>query len=238
LRWPSKWSGGEVAALSPISFSSGSGALKFLNCAEKHVERRLSVPLSCVFSGTAPHRVREDTPLARLGGINMRKIITVAALIMAFAVSASAQNVRVFVKAFEPSAGEFRSAGQNPKDLEASVNDIRKNIASGVTLVQSAEAADVVIEVNFRGKAPSGSSERVPNLLSGSHVSEIEVPTLRATLIVGGHREELVAQTGVDPTDQIAGVWGGLARSISNQTKRFIQMNRAQILSEAEKLRK
>jgi len=165
----------------------------------------------------------------------MLKPLSIALLLALLAVPVQAQPYKIFVYA-TPAEGGFTDGAV--KEREASALDIRKELAEKghrdmFTLVDSLEAADFALEVEWRGPVTTdqttGSINRVPNTdLALASSSAITQNNIKTTLTVGTYSREMWALTP-GSKDWMGGVkqrmWKQQAGELAKSLERWAREN-------------
>lgn len=145
-----------------------------------------------------------------------------------------AEPIRVYVFTAEPTHGFV------DEDLTArrdSVADLRLALpkhARGFRLVDSAEVADITLEVAWRGKltAPPTVTGGVTTVVAGVAVTSTTTTTptqdnMRVVMKVGDYRQELWGVDPQDPSDQL--FWKKQAERVAKAVAKWARDNDAQL---------
>jgi hypothetical protein len=160
----------------------------------------------------------------------MRRLMSfLIAVPIALAASAYAEKlpkhppVAVFVMAETASAEGF--VDNESKERADALKDVRNVLShkpEDVTLVDSPEAATVVLEIlNRKAYEDTGTTKTTGNMYH-SKTEQVTQNTLYARLHVGDYTSEI---SGSVPTSQVFHVWRDCAGAVAHQTTKWIATN-------------
>lgn len=141
----------------------------------------------------------------------------IAAILVLLSTISGAAQTPVGVPVFVTSAGAANGLSDPNKDNQDSVKDLRNSLKGkkGLTLVESAEDATLVLTVHNRGRSQYTASVFGP----GRDVS------LNVTLTYKGN-ESLLSATALGGTGITGGAWKKAAGKIAEQVETWAKTNR------------
>lgn len=147
---------------------------------------------------------------------------------LALAATLAAGPVTVFV-AVEKPEGRFvdPEAEAARKDAQDSADDLTKKLRGkdGIEVVDSAEAAMVIITVVGRGRIPTGATVTRAEWGGALKTDEETVRTVYAILSVDGYSLDLFGQND----GRLMGAWGTAAGKLANKIEEWIEANAEQL---------
>ena len=116
---------------------------------------------------------------------------------------------------------------QGDKQKSDSVGDLKKHLGNDVQLVDSATAADVVIEVRGRGGESTGDATTTHDVF-GAHTRADYSAAVHVQLRAGDYKMDIA---GYAPPEARFGVWSYAAGRVANQVKQWIAANHDKLIA-------
>lgn len=165
--------------------------------------------------------------------------VVLFSVMLAFASRAGTPQINVYVTA-TPSSEPTNSGGfvdpqeqRRAKERADSAQDIKKRLAKKFTLVDSTNAADVVVEVIDRGRATTSDLLTYRDLFGGVRTSEEKVLAVYVELRAGDYKTTF---TGLSMTFEKPGAtdciwWRCAAASAALKIEQWINANRGRLIA-------
>jgi hypothetical protein len=156
----------------------------------------------------------------------MKKLTALALAVLFSAVASQAQkSIRVFVTTVAPDAGGF--VDPDAKQRTDSVKDVKGMLARKLSVVDSADSADVIVAVVGRGGETTGSATSTTDNLGRVHTNPDVGATVHVVLKAGDFTEEIAGHcppAGLRP-------WSMAAFDAAFQIEKWTKANEAKLLS-------